>query len=45
MTVKINSLAIENVKRVKAVQMELAQNGLTVIGVATAKAKRPSWMP
>ena len=29
---KINSLSIENVKRVKAVQIEPTQNGLTVIG-------------
>lgn len=39
MTVKINSLAIENVKRVKAVQMELAQNGLTVIGGRNGQGK------
>lgn len=32
MAVKINNFEIENVKRVKAVSMELAQNGLTVIG-------------
>ena len=30
--IKINKLEIENVKRVKAVKMEPAQNGLTVIG-------------
>ncbi len=32
MTVKINSLQIENVKRVKAVMLEPTANGLTVIG-------------
>jgi len=32
MTVKINKLEIENVKRVKAVQLEPSQNGLTIIG-------------
>lgn len=29
---KINKLEIENVKRIKAVRLEPAQNGLTVIG-------------
>lgn len=32
MTVKINSLEIENVKRIKAVQLKPTANGLTVIG-------------
>jgi len=32
MTLKINQLEIENVKRVKAVRLEPTQNGLTVIG-------------
>ena len=32
MTVKINKLEIENVKRVKAVAIEPTINGLTVIG-------------
>lgn len=32
MTVKINKLEIENVKRVKAVKVEPTQNGLTIIG-------------
>lgn len=31
-TVKINSLEVENVKRVKAVKLEPTENGLTVIG-------------
>ena len=32
MSIKINKLEIENVKRVKAVKMEPSPNGLTVIG-------------
>ena len=32
MAVKINKLEIENVKRVKAVQIEPTQNGLTIVG-------------
>ena len=32
MSVKINSLEFENVKKIKAVQLEPAKNGLTVIG-------------
>lgn len=32
MSIKINKLEIENVKRVKAVKIEPTQNGLTVIG-------------
>lgn len=32
MSVKINSLELENVKRIKAVQLEPTANGLTVIG-------------
>ena len=32
MSVKINSLEIENVKRVRAVKLEPSQNGLTVVG-------------
>lgn len=32
MTIKINSLELENVKRIKAVKVEPSQNGLTVIG-------------
>ena len=33
MSVKINSLEFENVKRIKAVQLEPVKNGLTVIGI------------
>lgn len=32
MTMKINSLQLENVKRIKAVQMKPSENGLTIIG-------------
>ena len=32
MSVKINSLEIENVKRIKAVKLEPSANGLTIIG-------------
>jgi len=32
MSVKINKLEIENVKRIKAVKLEPAENGLTIIG-------------
>ncbi len=32
MSIKINSLELENVKRIKAVQLEPSENGLTVIG-------------
>ena len=31
MSVKINSLEIENVKRIKAVKLEPSANGLTII--------------
>lgn len=32
MTIKINSLELENVKRIKAIKVEPNQNGLTIIG-------------
>ena len=32
MSIKINKLEIENVKRIKAVKIEPAQNGLTIVG-------------
>ena len=32
MSMKINRLEIENVKRIKAVKLEPAENGLTIIG-------------
>lgn len=37
--VKINQLEIENVKRIKAVKIEPAQNGLTVIGGRNGQGK------
>ena len=39
MTMKINKLEIENVKRVKAVKMEPAANGLTIIGGNNGEGK------
>lgn len=39
MSVKINSLEVENVKRVKAVAMEPAESGLTVIGGRNGQGK------
>lgn len=39
MAVKINSLEIENVKRVKAVAMEPSESGLTVIGGRNGQGK------
>lgn len=40
MTVKINQLELENVKRIKAVKVEPTQNGLTVIGGKNGQGKR-----
>ena len=39
MSVKINKLEIENVKRVKAVKIEPTQNGLTIIGGNNGQGK------
>ena len=39
MTIKINKLEIENVKRVKAVKMEPTANGLTIIGGNNGQGK------
>lgn len=39
MSIKINKLEIENVKRVKAVKVEPTQNGLTVIGGPNSQGK------
>ena len=39
MTMKINKLEIENIKRVKAVKMEPAANGLTIIGGNNGEGK------
>lgn len=39
MTIKINALEVENVKRVKAVELSPAENGLTVIGGKNGQGK------
>lgn len=39
MTVKINQLELENVKRIKAVKVEPTQNGLTIIGGRNGQGK------
>lgn len=39
MTIKINALQVENVKRVKAVSLEPSANGLTVIGGKNGQGK------
>lgn len=39
MSVKINSLEIENVKRIKAIRLEPSPNGLTVIGGKNGQGK------
>ena len=39
MSVKINKLALENVKRVRAVQLEPTANGLTIIGGRNGQGK------
>lgn len=43
MSIKINTLQIENIKRVKAVALSPAESGLTVIGGKTARGKHQSW--
>ena len=45
MTVKINKLEIENVKRVKAVTIEPTSNGLTILGGNNNQGKQVSSMP
>ena len=44
MSMKINKLEIENVKRVKAVKIEPTANGLTIIGGRTTRGRPLSWM-
>lgn len=44
MSMKINKLEIENVKRVKAVKIEPSTNGLTIIGGKITRGKPLSWM-
>ena len=39
MSVKINTLEIENVKRIKAVALEPSPNGLTIIGGKNGQGK------
>ena len=39
MTVKINQLEIENVKRIKAVALTPAENGLTILGGRNGQGK------
>lgn len=39
MSVKINSLEFENVKRIKAVQLEPSKSGLTIIGGKNRQGK------
>ena len=39
MSMKINKLEIENVKRVRAVKMEPTSNGLTIIGGNNSEGK------
>ena len=39
MSVKINQFELENVKRIKAVKVELSENGLTVIGGRNGQGK------
>ena len=39
MSIKINSLELENVKRIKAVKLEPSQNGLTIIGGKNGQGK------
>lgn len=39
MSIKINSLEIENIKRVKAVKFEPAQSGLTIVGGKNGQGK------
>lgn len=45
MSVKINKLEIENVKRIKAVKLEPTANGLTVIGGRNNQGKTRCWIP
>lgn len=44
MSMKINKLEIENVKRVKAVTIEPAASGLTIIGGKNNQGKLRFWM-
>ena len=39
MSVKINTLELENVKRIRAIHLEPTENGLTVIGGKNGQGK------
>ncbi len=43
MSMKINKLEIENVKRVKAVKIEPTSDGLTIIGGKNNQGKTSVW--
>ncbi len=43
MSMKINQLEIENVKRIKAVKIEPSANGLTIIGGRNNQGKIWFW--
>lgn len=44
MTVKINSLELENIKRIKAVKLVPSGNGLTILGGKNGQVKPAFWM-
>ena len=44
MSMKINKLEIENVKRVKAVKIEPRQTDLPLSVAGITRGKHPSWM-
>lgn len=44
MTVKINSLELENIKRIKAVKLVPSANGLTILGGKMVRVKPAFWM-
>ena len=45
MSMKINKLEIENVKRIKAVKVEPKASGLTVIGGNNTRGRLLFWIP
>ena len=45
MSMKINKLEIENVKRIRAVKLEPTANGLTIIGGKNNQGRPLSWIP
>lgn len=44
MSIKINRLEAENVKRIRAVKVEPTASGLTVIGGRNGQGKLQCWM-